>query len=93
MRLRPEKIDALCEQIYEVIKADEDCQFIRDEQMIRDDIRDIFFGDLRREDEIEEEIREKLEQHRDKISRGDFSFQDLFRKAKKTIGRERNLVF
>jgi hypothetical protein len=93
MRLRPEKLDLLCERIFAVIEADKDCQFIRDEQMIRDEIREIFYHDLRREDDIEEEIREKLEEHRDQLSRGDVSFMDLCKRAKKQIARQRGLKF
>ena len=93
MRLKSEKLEQLCERIFAVLKADADCQFIRDEQLIREQIHQIFFGDLKREDEIEEDIRQKLEEHREQISRGQFSFQDLFQKAKKQTAREKHLTF
>ena len=93
MRLKPDKVQSFSESILQVLKVDPDCQFIRDEQMIHDDIRRIFMEDLRREDAIEEEIRDKLDAHRDKIGSGTFSYMDLFRKAKKQIARDRKLVF
>jgi len=88
-----EEAEELCDRIFETLQKDEDCQFIRDEQMVKDTIREIFFNDLRREDQIEREIREKLDENRDIIGRSDVSYMDLFRSAKQKTAKDKRLVF
>ena len=93
MRLRPEKVHQLADKILETIANDKDCQFVRDEAMIRETIREIFIEDLRREDRIEAEIWQKLDDNRDQIQNRQVDRQELFRRAKQTLGRARGLVF
>ena len=93
MRLKMEKIDELTEKIFQVIQADSECQFVRDEQMIKDSIRDLIIGDLKREDDVEQEIWDKLEAHNDQIQNRSVSRNDLYVQAKRMIARERDLIF
>ena len=93
MRLKPEKVAYLCQKIFDVLKADADCQFIRDDQMVQDEIRANFLHDLQREDKIDEEIRDKLDAHMDQIANRSVSRTELAQRAKKMLARERDLIF
>ncbi|MBN1515059.1 DUF507 family protein [Candidatus Sumerlaeota bacterium] len=93
MRLKPEKVGQLSHKIFDVIKKDPECQFVRDEQMVLDTIRHTFLNDLKREDEVDKEIWAKLDAHAEQISNRNVSRGDLFNSAKRMIAKERGLVF
>ena len=93
MRIRIEKVKELSKQIFDVIKEDEDCQFVRDEDMVMETIRETFIEDLKREDRIEAEIWQKLDANKDQIMNRQVDRQELYRKAKQTIAKSRGLVF
>ena len=44
------------------------------------------------EDRLNEEVRGIMEQHSEEISRGDINYQEMFRKIKMKLARERNLI-
>jgi hypothetical protein len=52
----------------------------------------VFRDDLAVEDRLNEEVREILEKHNEEISRGDIDYQEMFRKIKTKLARERKII-
>jgi len=48
--------------------------------------------DLTAEDRLNDEVREILQSHADEINRGMVNYQELFRKVKAKLARDRKLV-
>lgn len=92
MRLREEKIDSLSRQILQRLRSLKEVKFKEKDIRIFLEIKRVVTLDLKREDEIEEEVRELLEKHRDKISTRDLDYQYLFRRAKAQLMKDRGLV-
>jgi hypothetical protein len=93
MRLKPEKIEDLAAKVLQGLKENPDVLLRGKEADIQREVKSVITMDLRREDEIEEEAREILQQYMKRIYRDDISFTELLRKAKKQIGREKGLIF
>jgi hypothetical protein len=92
MRLKPEKIEDLAQKVVQELKKHDDVAFRSDEDVVFHEIKDVIQKDLQREEDLEEEVREILQQHMKRIYRDDISFSDLVRKAKKQMARKRGLV-
>ena len=92
MRLKPEKIEDLASSIIEELEKNEEIAFRVNRDEIFHEIKNIITVDLQREDDLEEEVREILKQHMNRIYRDDVSFMDLVRTAKKQMAKERGLV-
>jgi hypothetical protein len=52
----------------------------------------VFLADLAVEDRLNEEVREILGKYNEEISRGDINYQEMFRKIKAKLARERNII-
>jgi hypothetical protein len=48
--------------------------------------------DLEAEDRLNDEVRDMLKNFADEISRGSLNYQELFRKAKAKLARERKMI-
>ncbi|TMD03241.1 MAG: DUF507 family protein [Chloroflexi bacterium] len=72
---------------------------IKDELITADDpektidlIVQVFTEDLAAEDKLNDEVREILQGHADEISRGMVNYQEVFRKVKAKLARDRKMV-
>jgi len=52
----------------------------------------VFLADLAVEDRLNEEVREILGKYNEEISRGDINYQEMFRKIKAKLARERDII-
>jgi hypothetical protein len=52
----------------------------------------VFLEDLMVEDRLNDEVRLLLEKYSEEISRGDINYQEMFRKIKMKLARERNII-
>lgn len=52
----------------------------------------VFTEDLAAEDKLNDEVREILQSHADEINRGMVNYQELFRKVKAKLARDRKMV-
>ena len=66
-------------------------QHIVPEQVI-DAIAQVLTTDLEAEDRLNDEVREVLQNFSEEISRGSLNYQELFRKVKAKLARERKMV-
>jgi len=92
MRLKPEKIEDLARKILQAMKENPEIAFRSDDDTIIHEIRETILLDLKREDELEDEVRDILQQHMKRIYRDDINYADLVRKAKRQLARERGLI-
>jgi hypothetical protein len=60
--------------------------------VVIDRLAAVFLEDLAVEDRLNDEVREILEKHSEEISRGDINYQEMFRKIKMKLARERNII-
>ncbi len=91
MRLTRDQVGHLAQQIVRGLFREE--MIIAEQPM---EITEIFIGvitkDLEEEDRLNEEVRHLLENYSEEISRGMVNYQDLFRKVKSKLARERKIV-
>jgi len=59
---------------------------------VTDAIAQVLTTDLEAEDRLNDEVREMLMNFSEEISRGSLNYQELFRKVKAKLARERKLV-
>ena len=59
---------------------------------IIDSLAAVFTEDLAVEDRLNEEVREILGKYGDEMARGDINYQDMFRKIKMKLARERKII-
>jgi hypothetical protein len=92
MRLSPKKIESLSKAICRSLEANPDLEFAESADKVQVLIRRVIAEDMRLEEEIEEEARKLLEQHKGEIDRKGASYDALLRKAKAKIAQERKVV-
>ena len=59
---------------------------------VTDSLAAVFLEDLAVEDRLNDEVRQILEKHSEEISRGDINYQEMFRKIKMKLARERDII-
>ena len=91
MRLREEKIGSLATQLLEDLKANANVQLLADEAAVLHEIRRVVIEDLKAEDALDEEVRQILSKHIDRIHREGLDYSVLFRRTKQRLIRERGL--
>ena len=91
MRLTADQIEYIAQKIVrgllkeEIIVADDPGKVI-------DLLAAVLREDLEAEERLNEDVREMLKRYEDEISRGMLNYQELFRKAKARLARDRKLV-
>ncbi len=91
MRLTADQVEYIAQQIVrgllkeEIIVADDPGRVI-------DLLAKVLRDDLEAEERLNEDVREMLKRYEDEISRGMLNYQELFRKAKARLARDRKLV-
>lgn len=92
MRLKPEKIEQLAGLVHDTLARTEGLKL----QGTRDDItfviRQAIADDLKAEEEIEAEARKILEKHEQEMQRTGISFEQMLRKTKDKLARDRGMV-
>ena len=92
MRLSEAKIDSLAVQLMAVLEASDSVTLKANPSQVLFRIKSVITEDLRREDELDEEVRSLLEMHLRGKNRMSIDYQSLFKKAKAQMVRERKLV-
>ena len=92
MRLKPEKIEDLAGKIVAEMKNHPEILLRAPEENVLHEIKDIIIKDLEREDKLEEEVRQILKQHMNRVNREDISYINLVRKAKRQLAKERGFI-
>jgi len=91
MRLTRDQIGQISQRIVRGLTRDEAIESDAPEKTI-DLLVQVFTADLTAEDRLNDEVREILQSHADEINRGMVTYQELFRKVKAKLARDRKLV-
>lgn len=91
MRLTRDQVEAISQQIVRGLVKDETITADHPQAVI-DLLAGVFHADLEAEDKLNDEVHELLKNYADEISRGMVNYQDLFRKVKTKMARDRKMV-
>ncbi len=92
MRLHPEKIDRLAELIHDHLSRLADVRLNAKREDVIHLIREIITEDLKAEDDIEAEARRILDEHQHMMRMRHVSYDQLLRKTKEKLARDRGMV-
>lgn len=91
MRLTRDQVEAIAQNlVHALIK--EGTLSTDEPGAVIDRLAAVFLADLSVEDRLNEEVREILEKYGDEISRSEINYQEMFRKIKMKLARERKLI-
>jgi hypothetical protein len=92
VRLKPEKVEDLGRKIARDLQNDPRATLLKPPEEVEREARRVILDDLRREDELMEEVERIIEEHRQKIAGKNVDMQVLRRKIRDQLARERKLV-
>ncbi|WP_029214917.1 DUF507 family protein [Kallotenue papyrolyticum] len=92
MKLSEARIDVLSERIVDVLADQQDVLFQASDPRLRQAIREIMIDELTVEERLDAEVRALLEQHRSDIVMGRLNYDEVFRRVKQRLIRERGIV-
>ncbi len=91
MRLNKNQIDHLAFIIVRNLTR-EGKVILEDRNKIVENIISLITEEFQKEDQLDQEVREILSQHMEKIRRENIEYQTMFRMIKTKLAKERNLV-
>jgi hypothetical protein len=92
MRLKPEKIEQLAELVYDHLAEVDEAKLQGARRDVVFVIRQTIEEDLQAEEAIEAEARRILEEHEDDMRRMGVSWEQMLRKTKQKLARDRGMV-
>ena len=92
MRLKKEMIDYLAEKVADRLLHDGDIILVDKSVNLKELIHKAIYEDMEREDVLNEEIHDILEEYDDEIDIHHMNYGKLFRMVKGRIVRERNII-
>ncbi len=91
MRLNRNQIEHLAFMIlHNLVK--EGKIIVEDRQRLLEEIIGLILEDFQKEDQLDQEVREILGKHMEKIRRENLEYQTMFRMIKTKLAKERNIV-
>jgi len=91
MRLNKNQIEHLAFLILRNLQKDGKV-LIEDKIALLDDMISLLTEEFQKEDQLDQEVRELLGKHMEKIRRENIEYQTMFRMIKTKLARERNIV-
>lgn len=91
MRLTRDQIEALTQNVVHALTR-EGTISTEEPGAVIDLLAGVIAQDLAVEDQLNLEVREIMEKYSDEIARGDIDYQEMFRKIKAKLARERKLI-
>jgi len=91
VRFTRDQIEALSQDLVHAL-IQEGSISIEDPGGFIDILAAVITEDLAVEDRLNEEVREILGKYGDEMARGDINYQDMFRKIKMKLARERKII-
>jgi hypothetical protein len=91
MRLTRDQVELVSQHIVRGLLRDEHIAADQPEPII-DAVAQVLTADLEAEDKLNDEVREVLKNFADEISRGSLDYQQLFRKVKAKLAKDRKMV-
>ena len=91
MRLTQDQIGHIARQITRGLLKEE-MIIIDQPAQVTDLLVEVFVKDFQAEDVLNDEVRDLLQNYSEEINRGMVNYQELFRKVKSKLARERKIV-
>ncbi|MBN1552705.1 DUF507 family protein [bacterium] len=91
MRLPPSQIEYLASEIIKILEMEEFLE-INDRERAIASIQRVIIDDLKKEDELDQEVREILEEYSDKMDQDRIQYHQMFKMVKEKLAKERNLI-
>ena len=92
MRLTEERVDFLAELIVSELSGDEEIDLEISAEQIKEEIVGIFEALFEKEEQLEEEVRARLEKFSDKIDRENLDYMMLYNQAKQMLAKQRGII-
>ncbi|HMO56870.1 MAG TPA: DUF507 family protein [Roseiflexaceae bacterium] len=92
MKLSPAKIEQLSAELLEQLAEVDGVMFRGDDGQLRIAINQIITDELMVEEQLDAEIHRMLQAYKYEITMGRMSYDDLFKKTKQRLVRERRIV-
>lgn len=91
VRLTKDQIDAITQNMVHALIR-EGTISTEEPGGVIDRLAEVFTEDLAVEDQLNLEVREIMEKYSEDLARGDINYQEMFRKIKAKLARERNII-
>ncbi len=91
MRLSKNQIDHMSFVIVRNLIKDEKI-IVDNKTKLIDDVTSLVTEEFQKEDKLDQEVREILSQHMEKIRKENIEYQTMFRMIKSKLAKERNIV-
>ncbi|HDT14378.1 MAG TPA: DUF507 family protein [Candidatus Aminicenantes bacterium] len=91
MRLNRNQIEHLASVILRNLNK-EGKLIVEDKGRLLDEVTALLFEEFQKEDRLDQEVREILSQHMEKIRRENIEYQAMFKEVKKKLAREKGIV-
>lgn len=92
MRLTPEKVQQLADLVARSLEENPEVEVKIKADDLRATIGKLITEDLKEEEEIEDEARRTLEQHREQIRRSGANFDEMLQKSIRKLARDRGFT-
>jgi hypothetical protein len=91
MRLNKNQIEHMSFVIVRNLLKDEKI-IVDNKTKLIDDVTDLITDEFQKEDKLDQEVREILSQHMEKIRKENIEYQTMFRMIKSKLAKEREIV-
>jgi hypothetical protein len=91
MRLNKNQIEHLASVILRNL-AKESKIIVEDKGRLLDAVTNLLVDEFQKEDRLDQEVRELLSKHMEKIRRENIEYQAMFKEVKKKLAREKGIV-
>ena len=91
MRLNKNQIEHLASVILRNL-AKEGKIIVEDKGRLLEEVTNILVDEFQKEDRLDQEVRELLSKHMEKIRRENIEYQAMFKEVKKKLAREKGIV-
>jgi len=91
MRLNKNQIEHLASVILRNLTK-EGMLIVEDKGRLLDEVTNLLVDEFQKEDRLDQEVRELLSKHMEKIRRENIEYQAMFKEVKKKLAREKGIV-
>jgi hypothetical protein len=91
VRLHPMLVNFIAESVAAELEHEKVVSF-HDDRMIVGLVENVINAEMEREAELDEEVRAILSRHYEEMRRGGLNYDEMFRKVKAQLARERGIV-
>ena len=91
MRLTPNEVEYFSRKIIKTLLAVGKIE-ADDEAAVMEGVASVITEELRKEDRLNEEVRDVLVEHSDEMSRSNITYNEMFKMVKRRLAKEKGLV-